>query len=65
MTSQQREIEIVCVCVYVCLCVCVRVISYRADEEETSVPASHHSARRLLCLLPESPCATDKCAGGT
>lgn len=59
MTSQQR----VCVClVCYCECVYVSVICYTVDEKKPSVPASHHSARRLLYLLPESPCATDKCA---
>lgn len=63
MTSRQRDTEIECVFVLcMCECVCVSVICYRADEKETSAPASHHSARRLLYLLPESPCATDKCA---
>lgn len=44
-----------------CVCLCVPVICYRADEKKTSVPTSHHPARRLLYLLPESPSATDKC----
>lgn len=69
MTSQQTDTEKECVFV-LCMCECesvhvglrVSVIRYRADENETSVPAAHHSARRLLYLLPESPCATDKCA---
>ncbi len=60
MTSQQ-SVCLFSVWVWVRVCVCVSVICYRADEKETSVPASHHSARRLLYLLPESPCATDKC----
>lgn len=43
----------------------VSVICYRADETETSVPASHRYATRLFGLLPESPCATAKRVCGT
>lgn len=55
-------------CVRVSVYVCASVICYRADEKETSVPTSHHSARRLLYLLPESPrqmCAKSVCVSLT